>query len=280
MGKRTYPIFSLSLLLFAVLLSKTIWAASLLTHAPITYQEIGPGLWFAKVDLYNERQKAETLVLVKVDPKKNRFRVMHDKDAQTIEDWQTATGASVIFNGGYFRENYEPCALLISDGQVRGPARNRYMKGMFVAEPHTKDLPQATILDFKKMSLVSITSLPWNQGLQSFPILIGQSGAIRVDPSHLRASRTAICTTKNGFIIVVHSEKTCFTLHDLANFLKNLPLDIECALNLDGGSASQLCVKTGGLNYAHYGCQMSTYTGELSVSLQTKIPTVIGVFPR
>ncbi|HEC99415.1 MAG TPA: phosphodiester glycosidase family protein [Proteobacteria bacterium] len=280
MRKCIYPIFLSACFLLAVLLLKTIWAASPVTYTPLTYQEIGPGLWFTKVEIYKEKQKVETLILVKVDPKKNRFRVLHDKNAKTIEKWQEVTGASVIFNGSYFRENFEPCGLIISDGQIKGHVRNRYMKGMFLAEPQKINSPQAAIIDLTKMSLVS-NNLPWSQGLQSFPMLIDKNGTIRVNQSDLRASRTAICTTKDGYVIVVHSEETYFTLYDLANFLKKMPVDVEHALNLDGGMAAELCIRTGGLNYTHYGYQMSNYTGEFSLKgLQAKIPLVVGVFPR
>lgn len=280
MRRRIYPIFLSACFLLAGLLLKTIWAASAVTYTPLTYQEIGPGLWVAKVEIYKEKQKAETLILVKVDPKKNRFRVLHDKNTKTIEKWQEVTGASVIFNGSYFRENFEPCGLIISDGQIKGYLRNRYMKGMFVAEPPKNNSPQAAILDLTKGSLVS-NNLPWSQGLQSFPMLIDKNGTVRVNQSDLRASRTAICTTKDGHVIVVHSEEAYFTLYDLANFLKKLPLGIEQALNLDGGMAAELCIRTGSLNYAHYGYQMSNYAGEFSIKgLQAKIPSVVGVFPR
>lgn len=280
MSKRTYPISLFAAFFFALFLSKTIGAASLpLICAPITDQEIGPGLWFTKLDLYQEKERVETVVLVKVDPQKNRFRVLHDQDVKTIGNWQAATGARVIFNGSYFRENYEPCALIISDGQIKGPGLNRHMKGMFLAEPQNDSLPLATILDLKKMSPI-LNNRSWSQGLQSFPMLLDKSGTIRVNQSPLRASRTAICTTKDGFLIVVHSEGTYFTLYELAHFLKGLPLGIEYALNLDGGTAAELCIRTGRVNYTHYGRQMSSYIGDLSLSLQTKIPLVIGVFPR
>lgn len=272
MEKLIYPIF-FTYLFLAVLPAKAIWAASLLAHTPITYQEIESGLWFAKIDIYKEKQKKESLVLVKIDPKKNRFRVIHDKDIKTIEKWQAVTGASVIFNGSFFRENYEPCALIISDGQIKGPTRNRYMKGMFVAEPRENDLPRAKILDLKTLGPTS-NNLPWNQGLQSFPMLIDKNGLIRVNQSDLRASRMAIGTTKDGYILVIHSEGAYFTLYELANFLKTSPFNFEYVLNLDGGLAAELCIKTKYLNYTHYG---SSYTLK---GLQTKIPLVIAIFPR
>ncbi|MFH1147319.1 MAG: phosphodiester glycosidase family protein [Pseudomonadota bacterium] len=235
----------------------------------------------AKVDVHEGKTVVDTLVLVKIDPSRNRIRIIHDKNIKTIEEWQKVTGASVIFNGSYFRENFEPCALVLSDGQSKGPKYNRYMKGMFVAEPKRADLPRAAILDLTRMTYIPKNSA-WEQGLQSFPVLLDPQGHIRVDSSDLKASRTAICTTRDDCILVVHTEEAYFTLHALAAFLKKLQLNIETALNLDGGIAAELCVKTGNLAYSHYGYQISNYTsGNFGLKgIQSRIPMVVGVFPR
>lgn len=247
----------------------------------IAFQDLGPGLWMAKVDVKEGRTVVDTLVLVKIDPSKNRIRILHDRNIKTIEEWQKATGASVIFNGSYFRENFEPCALVLSDGQPKGPKFNRYMKGMFVAEPKRDDLPRTAILDLTRMSFIPENS-SWEQGLQSFPVLIDPQGRIRVDSSGLKASRTAICTTRDDCVLVIHTEEAYFTLHGLATFLKNLRLNIETALNLDGGMTAELCLKSGNMTYSHYGYQISNYTsGNFSLKgIQSRIPMVVGVFPR
>ncbi len=250
-------------------------------NTEIAYETIGSGLQLAKVEVREGGEKVDTLVFVKIDPNKNRFRILHDRNTKNIEEWQALTGATVVFNGSYFRENFEPCSLVISDGQRKGPAFNRHMKGMFVAEPRQGDLPRATILDLTRMSYIA-DHTAWDQGLQSFPMLIDENGMIRVAPSDLKASRTLICTTRDEAIIVVHSEEAYFSLYTLASFLKKLPLRIESALNLDGGMASELCVKAERHAYVHYGYQMSSgAAGNFSLKgLRSRIPIVVAVFPR
>lgn len=255
--------------------------ADVFSYENAAFQDIGPGLWWSRLSIREGQEKVDTVTLVKVDPKRNKFRILYDKNTKNIEEWQRLTGASIIFNGSYFRENLEPCSLVISDGQTKGPAFNRFMKGMFLAEPKKDGLPRATIIDLSRMSYLWSNTL-WEQGLQSFPMLIDRNGVIKVQPTELKASRTVICTTKDEYVIVVHTEEAYFTLYDLAKLLKSLSLNIESALNLDGGMTSELCIKRENVNYINYGYQTSNYTaGFFSVKgIQSRIPLVIGIFPR
>lgn len=268
------------MILFSVVFSFTP-VESATQNQNVLYQEIGPGLWWARVGVQEGREKVDTVIVVKIDPKKNRFRIFYDKNTKTIEEWQRLTGASVVFNGSYFRENLEPCSLVISDGQVKGPAFNRYMKGMFLAEPRKDGLPRATIIDLSKMSFLWTASI-WEQGLQSFPLLVDRSGSIKVNATDLRASRTVICTTKDDFVLVIHSEEAYFTLYDLAKFLKSLSLNLDAALNLDGGMAAEICVKNQNVDYVHYGYQSSSYGNSLFFikGIQNRIPMAVAIYPR
>jgi hypothetical protein len=154
------------------------------------------------------------------------------------------------------------------------------MRGMFVAEPKgiSPDLPRATILDLHATK-VNPKTLPWTQGLQSFPLLLDYKGTIRVRSSQKRAHRTVIAIDRNGNILVFNTFNRYFTLYEFTEFLKDSSFNIDSALNLDGGSESQLFIKTKDLEF------FSPPTWETSIGNiidQQKfwLPTVVGVFPR
>jgi uncharacterized protein YigE (DUF2233 family) len=253
--------------------------AASFTHTPPHWQSIGRGLGFSQVEVLEDDEVVAGLAVVKIDPTFNAFRVFHGTP-QDIYTWQEELKAPIVFNGSYYRGGGQPCGLIISNGKPIGPTHNRQMRGMFVAEPKgiSPDLPRATILDLLTTP-VDPKTLPWTQGVQSFPLLLDYKGTIRVRSSQKRSHRTVIAMDRNGNILVFNTFNRFFTLYEFTKFLKDSSFNIDSALNLDGGSESQLFVKTKDLEF------FSPPTWENSIGNlidQRKfwLPTVVGVFPR
>jgi uncharacterized protein YigE (DUF2233 family) len=254
-------------------------AAGNLTHTTPKWQGIGRGLNFTQVEVLRGGEVVTTLAVVKIDPATNAFRVFHQAP-QSITAWQQQLNAPIVFNGSFYDSKGNPCGLILSDGAAIGPAGNRQMRGMFVAEPKgmSPDLPRATILDLQ-LTPVNPKKLPWTQGVQSFPLLLDYKGRIRVRDSDKRAHRTIIAADRVGNILVFNSFNRFFTLNEFANFLKDSKFDIDSALNLDGGTEAQLFIKTKDFEF------FSPPSWENSIGIlidQRKfaLPTVVAVFPR
>jgi hypothetical protein len=113
----------------------------------------------------------------------------------------------------------------------------------------------------------------------SFPLLLDSRGRIRVKNTNLQAQRTVICTDRRGNILVCHTAGDFFTLFGFAKFLKSSLLDIEVALNLDGGSKAQLLISTPEMNFISPS-YLEQSARELFDREASMLPTVIGVFPR
>jgi len=267
---------------FAVVL--LLWAASVqaateLSYLDFTWQTIGKGLSFARLEVLEKKEIVESIAVVRIDPNLNSFRIYHGPPRRLLA-WQELTEAAVVMNGSYFTKDWQPCGLVISDGQPLGPRRNAAMRGMFVAEPRgmSPDLPRATILDLVA-NPVEITKLPWTQGLMSFPLLLDSRGRIRVKKTDLAAQRSVICTDRRGNILLCHTAGDYFTLYELARFLKTTPLEIDVALNLDGGSKAQLAIKTPDFTFVAPSL-LEQGARDLVKEEASLLPTVIAVFPR
>jgi uncharacterized protein YigE (DUF2233 family) len=254
-------------------------AAGNLNHTPPEWQTIGRGLNFSQVEVSRDSEVLTTLAVVKIDPASNSFRVFHGA-SQSISAWQQQLGASVVFNGSFYDKKGKPVGLVISDGMAIGPAGNRQMRGMFVAEPKgvSPDLPRATILDLE-LTPINPKKLPWTQGVQSFPLLLDYKGRIRVRNSDKRAHRTIIAADRVGNILVFNSFNRFFTLNEFAHFLKDSKFEIDSALNLDGGTEAQLLIKTKDFEFFSPP-SWETSIGNLLDQQKFSLPTVVGVFPR
>jgi len=221
----------------------------------------------------------DSLAVVKVDPVYNAFQVLHGQP-RSITVWQKELGAPVIFNASYYCRNNQPCGLILSNGKPIGPRHNSRMRGMFVAEPKglSPDIPRATILDLT-ITPINVKTLPWTQGVQSYPLLLDYKGRIRVRSSPKTAQRTVIAIDRNGYILIFNTNQAYFTLHDFANFLKASALEIDSALNLDGGSEAQLYIKT--KDFEKF--SPSSWESALGSLLDQKkfwLPTIVAIFPR
>jgi len=249
------------------------------SHSLPTWKTIDQGLSFTQVEVLQDDAVVASLAVVKVDPALNAFRVFH-QSARSITAWQQDLKATVVFNGSYYKTDGTPCGLVISDGKPMGPANNRQMRGMFVAEPKgmSPDLPRATILDLLATP-VNPRQLPWTQGLQSYPLLLDHKGAIRVRSSEKKANRTVIAADRTGNILVFNCASKFFTLYDFAQFLQESKFDIDSALNLDGGTEAQLLVKTKDFEFISP-ASWENSLGNMWDAEMYWLPMVVGVFPR
>ena len=249
------------------------------SHSPPQWRTLGQGLAFTEVQVYLDQEFVDTLAIVKIDPATNVFRVFHHKP-DSLVCWQEEIKAPVVFNASYFNSAGKPVGLIVANGKLLGPRNNSQMQGMFVAEPQgmSPDLPRATILDLKTTHL-DFKKFPWQEGVESFPLLLDSKGAIRVKESGKKSYRTVITADRNGNILVFNSAENTFTLQKLAQFLKSSSFGIDSALNLDGGAEAQLYIKTKDFEYFSPPSWKSRL-GNIMDQQKFLLPTVIGVFPR
>lgn len=248
-------------------------------HSPPQWRQLGRGLSFAEIQVKHDEEVVETLAVVRVDPVYNAFRVFHHTP-QSIAAWQKELAAPLVFNASFYDKEGRPCGLILSNDTILGPLRNPQMRGMFVAEPKgmSPDLPRATILDLIAAP-INPRNLPWSQGVQSFPLLLDSKGRVRVRNSDKTAQRTVIATDRHGNILVINTTDRYFNLYNLARFLKDSSLEIDTALNLDGGLEAQLYIKTKEVEYLSPSA-WRTRLGNLLDQKQFWLPTVVAVFPR
>jgi uncharacterized protein YigE (DUF2233 family) len=251
------------------------------TTLAIRWQTLSPGLLFYRYEVRSPNNPVNIIAVLRIDPDLWAFRVFFNREPKSIREWQQQTGAGVICNGGLYQENLDPVGRILSNGTSIGPIRNRHMKGMFLSEPKKgfENLPKAIMIDLKdSKSEEQIAS--YDQGIQSFPILLDPQGQVRVNPSSFQANRTVLAQDGKGQIYILISEKPYFTLYTLGHYLKSLPFGFRFVLNLDGGSRTQLLVQVKEFKYLFTGQEDRSETSRLFFPEPIKLPSVIGLFPR
>jgi uncharacterized protein YigE (DUF2233 family) len=176
----------------------------------------------------------ESLYLLRLEPQQFRFEIAYQPGApQSLLEWQAATGALIVVNGGFFTESYEATGLMVIDGQASGTSYVDFGGILAITEagPEIRWLAERPYTPDE--------SLPY--ALQSFPMLVKPGGVLGYpDEDGSPARRTVIGMDGNGRFLIILTRRSNFTLHQLSAWLVASDLELDAALNLDGGTSSGL----------------------------------------
>ena len=202
------------------------------------WTEIGTALEFRRVRLRTGQQSGE-LAILRLDPGAYRIRVAYDSaNPGRVSEWAAAIKPVALINGGYFDAEGKATALVIFDGIARGASYEGF-GGMVVVN------------DQGNFELRSLRQQPYDpnepiqQAMQSAPMLIQPGGTLsELDADEDRSRRTVIARDRGGRILMIACDWAVFTLAELARLLKESDLELDAALNLDGGRSTGMFVDT------------------------------------
>jgi exopolysaccharide biosynthesis protein len=177
-----------------------------------------------------------------------------------MSEWMQQEHATAIINGGYFDQQDNATALVVSNGKVFGESYTGF-GGMLSVDAQGK------------VSLRSLRQQPYNpnnerleQATQSAPMLMlgGKRTQFSADASQTR--RSIVAMDKQGYLLFIASPDQVFSLDQLADQLASSDLSIETALNLDGGASTGLYVNGG--------------SSQVAIDSLAKLPIVIIIKAR
>ena len=211
-----------------------------------------------------EARAAERLAIVRLDPTRVHFRVHYDPQTpRHISTWAThLRQPALIINGGYFTPENQTTGLLISDGQAWGSVYGDFA-GLFAvtADEHVsvrwlRDWPYDP-------------GEPLTQAVMSFPVLVKPGGVMGFPADAddgTPARRTVVAQDNRGQVLFIAAPRGILSLHQMAVFLTESDLEIDIALNLDGGFSTGLWLEAG--------------DASIKVDSHVPVPSIISVEAR
>lgn len=184
-------------------------------------------------------QQVESLHVWRLDQSYFRLDVAFEATPKSLETWQRQTNALMVINGGFYsidNERYFPDGLIITNGQASGRSFSR--GGMLAIDESRAELRWLAQEPYKSPE-------PLQAALQSFPILVTPGGKLGFGPereSNASARRTVIAQDKAGRILFMVAPGGHFTLHQLSLYLTDSDLNLDIAINLDGGGSTGILV--------------------------------------
>jgi exopolysaccharide biosynthesis protein len=187
----------------------------------------------------------DTVTIVRFDLHKIKLSVGYQPGQPLLmNEWMQQEHAIAMINGGYFDQQDNATALVVSNGKVFGESYVGF-GGMLSVDAQGRVL------------LRSLHQQPYDpnteqleQATQSAPILMsgGKRTQFSADASQTR--RSVVAMDKQGRLLFIASPGQVFSLDQLADQLVSSDLSIETALNLDGGSSTGLYVNGGSSHVA------------------------------
>lgn len=182
--------------------------------------------------------RSDRLHIARVDPKQVRFRVLYDPNQpRRVGEWLESTRSTLVVNGNYFDPQNHALGLIISNGEKSGQVYQGF-GGMFVVKGDDVKVRWNVAQPY-------VEGEGLTDAMQNFPMLVIPGGVpnLEIDDNQQLAPRTAVAQDQSGRILFVVSPALTFTLTDFGKWLAASDLEIDAALNLDGGTSTGLLVR-------------------------------------
>ena len=169
----------------------------------------------------------------RVDLNKNQLGVITSKALSvknaSVEQFAVQTNALLSINGGFFDREFHPLGLRINNKKLENPLKRISWWGIFYVKNNKAYI--SNMNDFYQDDSIEFA-------IQSGPRLIikGKIPSLKIG----FADRSALGITAQGKVILLVSTNAAMSTNDLARIMKSAPLSCIDAINLDGGSSSQL----------------------------------------
>jgi uncharacterized protein YigE (DUF2233 family) len=221
-------------------LAISVWLISFQSLAlPLFWQPLAPGLDYAYINtlsaFYGSGMYAFRFNLQKFQMKM-AFTQNDSTSSVAIPDLMAKHNAIIGVNGGFFSPDLKPLGLRINEGKVKNPLKQTTWWGVFYTRNGAANIVSQK--DFRSDKSIDFA-------VQSGPRLVvnGSIPSLKQSISY----RTALGITKKGDVILVVTKTLPMSIQELAEIMQKSGdeggLDCVNALNLDGGSSTQLYVR-------------------------------------
>lgn len=218
-------IFSVLIFIFYLLLPTYAYANDQWKElaAGIEYQDLEGGLLTPWSHIY----------VFRIDLSKNQLALVSAKNLSlknaSADQFAEQSKALLSINGGFFDQNFKPLGLRINHKKLENPLKHISWWGIFYVE---RDKPRITnVRHFQQNEDMEFA-------IQSGPRLLIGGKIPSLKPGV--ADRSALGITKDGKVILLVSNNAAMTTNELAQIMRSTPLSCVDAINLDGGSSSQM----------------------------------------
>src|SRR6266566_4061347 len=176
------------------------------------WNRVAPGIEIRYEDWKNPGGDDDTVTIVRFDLHKVKLSVGYQPEQpQSMNEWMQQERAMVIINGGYFDQQFNATALVVSNGKVFGKSYAGF-GGMLSVNARGS------------ISLRSLRQQPYDpnsehleQATQSSPMLISGGKRTQFSANASQTRRSIVAMDKQGRLLFIVSPNQIFSLDELAD---------------------------------------------------------------
>lgn len=249
------------------------------TVSAVQWEILADGLEFGKVHspLY-ETYTNQYIHFLRIDPtiyELTLFNSSHPDQGQRLSarDWANREGLTAVINAAMFQQDYlRSVSYMRSDNHVNNP-RVSGDKTFLAFDPLKSDIPPIRIIDIECDDFSSLRN-DYRSIVQSIRMLSCRGRNVWQE-SDRRWSIAAIGTDTTGNLLFIHSTAP-HSVNEFINILRALPINLQRAMYMEGGSQAQMFVRTEKKTLEFVGNYSS---GGRAIAV-TAIPNVLGIKRR
>jgi hypothetical protein len=215
--------------------------------------------------------------VLRIDPYRFELRLLNasaraDASPLTPREWVEQEGLVAAINASMYQEDYlSSVSLMRRTGHVNNPRLSKD-KTILAFDRRVPDVPPVKLVD-RECEDWETWQDRYATHVQSIR-MISCRGVNVWEPQAQSWSTSAIATDGHGRVLFVHV-RSPYPTHDVIEALLALPLDIERAMYVEGGTEAQMFVRSGPVDLELIGS-----FGAGSAGPATPLPNVIGVARR
>ena len=182
--------------------------------------------------------------VLRIDPKLYELRLLNAShpnqgNSLTAQEWGQKEGMSAVINAAMYQTDYKSSVSLMRTSQHVNNPRISKDNTILVFEPLKKNIPQIRLIDRQCDDFHNI-SQNYGSMVQSIRML-SCSGKNVWQENGRRWSITAAGMDKQNNLLFIQSTAP-HSVHEFVNILRELPINIDRAMYMEGGSPSQLYI--------------------------------------
>lgn len=238
------------------------------------------GLKFGEFVAAQKSEIGDSLIRVlKINPEKFELVLLNasansSEHLMTAKEWSQQHGLIAAINSSMYQKDYKTSvSLMRTRRHTNNPTLTRD-KTILAFDPLNNKVPKALVID---RQCDNFNELRKNYGtfVQSIRMISCKGKNVWAKQPE-KWSTAAIAMDKTQNILFIHVSSP-YTMHDLINILKQLPLQIDRAMYSEGGAESQLFIKTKSFEYEFTGRLKSETTNKIQLNIAWPIPNVVGI---
>jgi hypothetical protein len=200
-----------------------------------------------------------------------------DSQAHTAAQWCRRAGFVAAINASMYQTDARTSTSLMKTRRHTNNPRLTRDNSVLVFDPLEPGLPPVQIVDRTCHDFDALRPRYGTliQGIR----MLGCDGANTWSPQPRRWSAAAIGLDRQGRVLLIHV-RSPYTMHDLVEMLRQLPLDLAALQYAEGGPEAQLYVRGGGEEHEFLGSYETGFFESDGHALALPVPNVVGVRRR